>query len=52
MGLGQCLEIFPEHIVSEAATGGVLYENNDLKNFANFTGQQLCCSLSLIKLQI
>ena len=32
-------------VFTEAATGGVL------KNFGNFTGQNLCLSLFLVKLQ-
>ena len=42
MGLELYLETFPEHIVSEAATRDFLYQNNDLKNFANFTGLKAC----------
>ena len=42
MGLELYLETFPEHIVSEAATRDFLYKNNDLKNFANFTGLKAC----------
>ena len=42
MGLELYLETFPEHIVSEAATRDFLYQNNDLKNFTNFTGLKAC----------
>ena len=35
-------DFFAELAVPKAATGGVLWKKNVLKNFANFTGEHLC----------